>query len=124
MGRLDTESADTASSVGTLVYLTIGPILWGLHLFTVYGLQPVLCSRSAPANTTFVAITTVVLLGLLLAVMLWPHAVARLLHARAASRASRRFHRRVVRWAGLLSAAGIVWAGAAALIVPACQGLR
>jgi len=124
MARVEPDSTDTASSLGTLVYLTIGPILWGSHLFAVYGLQPVLCARGASVSTAFVAIATIVVLGLLLAVMLWPRAVARLLHAQAVSRASRRFHRRAMRWAGLLSAAGILWAGAAALIVPACEGLR
>jgi hypothetical protein len=124
MTHANTHGADTASGVGTLVYLTIGPILWALHLAVVYGLQPVLCRYSVEVNLAVVGIATVTALVVLLGAVARPKVLARLLHARAPSQASRRFHRRVMRWAALLSAAGIIWAGAAALVVPACEGLR
>lgn len=124
MAQADTGQVDTASSVGTLVYLQVGPIAWALHLALVYGLQPMICARSATASTVLVLLATAICLAAVAAALIWSRGLAGVLRARAATQASRRFHRRVMRWAGLLAAVGIIWTGAAATIVPACDPLR
>ncbi|WP_119421691.1 hypothetical protein [Desertibaculum subflavum] len=114
----------SASGVGTLVYLTSGPILWALHLLVIYGAQPLVCMTSAEAGTILVSIATPAFAALTAAAMTWPDRLARLLRATVESLELGRFHRSVLRWLGFLSLLGIVWAGATAAIIPACEQLR
>lgn len=113
-----------ASGVGTLVYLSIGPILWAFHLLIVYGAQPLVCRGDAAKSPMLVLVVTLAFLAASVAAMLLPGPTARLLRATVDSRSLGRFHRRVMRWLVFFSAIGIAWAGAAAIAIPACEQLR
>lgn len=120
------------ATAGTSLLLLAGPIIWGLHFGTVYFAQSMLCAhglsdvRIAGVGIVplivFVA-TLIALAGLGAAVLLssttqpgqsdswW-------------SPADDRFRRRVTLVLALLSAFGILWAGATIAVVPACPPIR
>lgn len=108
-----------------LVYLTLGPILWAIHLTLIYGTHTLVCARTIPGTLPLgfdtapfvILLVTVATLALLLGAMLVPSPNTRPFNG---SPASPSFFRRVMVLLALLSAFGVGWAGVAAMVVPSC----
>jgi hypothetical protein len=98
--------------------MLLGPIVWALHLTAVYGAHALLCARgSAAAGVPVIAVATLAALA--------PLGVAFAALWRAGeAESTQRFQRRVAVLLIVLSAVGIVWAGATVMFVAACAPLR
>ena len=112
-------------------FMLAGPILWAAHLLLVYGPQSALCAlgRTSMAETgdgsvaALVLAVTASIAAPLLILQFAPGTAARLLRFRPED-GGRRFSVSVMRWLAALSLAGVLLAGAAALIVDPCAQLR
>lgn len=114
---------------GALFYMLLGPIVWAVHLTVVYAGHAVLCvkgvmqgalaSRIIPFG---VALATIVALAALLIAVL--AANSRPGRSSVPASAPALFQDKVMMTLALLSAFGVVWAGASALIVEPCLTLR
>jgi hypothetical protein len=113
------------SATGTILLLIAGPILWALHFAILYFVQSMLCAhRVATALVPgFVMAATLIALAVVTIAIVAPGTLARLLGADDWPGSERSLHARVTRGLAILSAAGIAWAGATALIIPACAML-
>jgi hypothetical protein len=122
----DTNPGGRAGLAPTLFYLLFGPVVWAVHLTIIYGAHTLVCARAPgvrvlglDATVLIVIVTTVVALALLpLSVLAWR------VHPAAGISDGERFYPRLMTLLAVLSACGIVWAGAAALIVAPCVALR
>jgi hypothetical protein len=124
---------DPGPIAGALVYLLLGPLVWAAHLFLVYAPQSMLCAfrltgfaNAGPLLIEAVvgAVTLLAAIPLLLAI-LFPHGAARLLRAAGFLRGENgAFMVLVMRLLAALSLAGVLWAGATLLLLPACAQLR
>ncbi len=112
-------------------FLLAGPILWAIHLLLAYGPQSALCAArktgvadmgDGVVSAVVVAVTAVLAVPLVL-LLLSPRGAARLLRFREEGD-DRRFSASVMRWLAALSLAGVVLAGAAALLLDPCAQLR
>jgi hypothetical protein len=112
----------------TTLYLLFGPIVWAVHFAMLYGMHTILCARPSArvmpgaGVATIVLAATVAALALLLAATVTGYRRRNAAHAD--SRAATRFCHDVMVLLTLLSACGVVWAGATALLVAPCVGLR
>ncbi|EIC28365.1 MULTISPECIES: hypothetical protein [Methylomicrobium] len=112
-------------SVGTVAIALVGPsFVWGLHFAAVYAIQSLFCDilgggRAAHAAQTAVIAATVAALLILLLPIAKPDAVLRMKRPEK----SLSFLAGVMRLLALLSFFGVLWAGSAALLVPACAPL-
>lgn len=112
-----------------MAYLLLGPILWAAHFALIYGMQSSLCRLAGTehgnsAAAPVVAVTTLLVLLLLAAVLLAPGAASRILHAAPWPDATQRFCDRIMALLAVLSLFGVIWAGATAILLPACPPLR
>lgn len=124
---------DPGPIAGALFYLLCGPLTWAGHLFLVYALQSMLCAfrltgvaSAGPLliEGVVVAVTLLAALALVLAI-LFPHGTARSLRAAGFLRGENgAFMVLVMRLLAALSLAGVLWAGAAVLLLPPCGQLR
>jgi hypothetical protein len=112
-------------SVGTVAMALVAPsFIWGLHFAVVYAMQPLFCEVIGGslaghwAQIGVIAATAAALLALLLLVAK-PGTVLRVNR----SDVSGPFLAGVMRLLALLSCFGVSWAGAAALVLPACTSL-
>jgi len=111
------------STLGTILYLLNGPILWAVHFTAIYGAQSTMCGRDLPAPVQTVVLgTTIAALIPLAAITAWPAWASRLLRKRNAEIPHALVA--IARWLSLLSAIAILWAGATALWIPPCPPLR
>ena len=116
----------TLRGIGMLVYLSVGPILWALHLTVVYGTHTLVCaraiSRTLPLGfdtAQFVILSaTAVALVFMFSALLIPSRQTRPFQGPPSVPA---FYPRVMALLVLLSAFGVVWAGVAALILRSCH---
>lgn len=124
---------DPGSVASALVYLLAGPLVWAGHLFLVYASQSVLCAFriTGVASVDPVAILAVVaavtvLAAAALLLMIWrPRDTARFLRAAGfLDGANGAFMMSVMRLLSTLALAGVLWAGAAVLLLQACPQLR
>ena len=70
------------STVGTLVFILLGPIIWAAHLTLMYAAQSVLCARGLSGPVPLVvAGTTLIGCAALIVVMVAPSGTARMLNA-------------------------------------------
>ena len=124
---------DPGPIAGAILFLLVGPIIWSAHLLAAYGPQSALCalrvtgeSAAQPwlVSATVGAVTVLSLVFLLLT--LWrPVATARLFRAAGFLEGDQKsFLLFVMRLLATLSLAGVVWAGATALILDPCAQLR
>jgi hypothetical protein len=122
--RLLRETA-SPSTVGTLTYIMFGLLLWVLQLTVIYGGHVLVCSRSAPAELAgwIVYGATAVAALLLLGFVVWQSRAARLLGLTSAM-ADRRTYDRIALMIGALSGIAILWTGATAIVVTACEQAR
>ncbi len=124
---------DTGSVAAALLYLLAGPLTWAGHLFLVYLPQSALCAFRVTGIASVdpmliravVATVTVLAAAALLLMMRRPRSTARLLRATAfLTGENGAFMAAVMRWLCALSLAGVLWAGATVLLLPACPQLR
>jgi hypothetical protein len=124
---------DPASPAAALLYLMAGPLLWGVHLLVVYGMQSALCAyrltgiaQLDPLLVRALVVAVTVLVALALGFAAWrPRTTARLLRAAVfLDGENGPFMTAVMRLLVLLSLAGVLWAGAGALLLEACPQLR
>jgi hypothetical protein len=108
-----------------LVYLSLGPILWAIHLTLIYGTHTLVCARTIPGTLPLgfdtapfvILLITVTTLAVLLGAVLLPSPNTRPFNG---SLASPSFFRRVMVLLALLSAFGVGWAGLASMVVQSC----
>lgn len=118
-------------TIGTLIYLLIGPLLWAAHLTVVYGSQSSLCAfdlgeatnGSNGLATALVVVATLLCIGLIALVVWRPHPVLGWL-APGEPPLDRPFLTWVMRALSALAALAILYAGVASVILPACAQLR
>lgn len=124
---------DPGPIAGALSYMLIGPMVWALHLLLVYTPQAMLCAFRitgvAPIEPLLiraaVGAVSVAAAAALLAVLVRPRSIARPFRVgRVLEGDNGRFIVAVMRLLSGLSLAGVVWAGAAALVLDACAQLR
>lgn len=125
-GRNELRLRPHASAIRTLIYIAFGPLIWALHLTAVYGAHALLCARGiAPAVALAVVLgVTAVALVLLASAIAVPRSARWIVRIGAEDGGDGGFHDRLMRLLAALSAFGVAWAGAAAVIVPACAQLR
>jgi hypothetical protein len=124
---------DPGPVTGALLYLLVGPLVWSGHLLFVYAPQSALCAFRITGAVTveplliavFVTAATA-LAAIVLALVLWrPRATARLFRAgRFLDGENGRFMISVMQLLAVLSLAGVLWAGATALLLDPCPQLR
>lgn len=124
---------DPASVAVALLYLLYGPLIWAGHLFLVYVPQSLLCAFRITAFARFESwlIQTVIGVATLFAaaalgLALWrPQSSARFFRATAfLDGENGPFMLHVMRLLAVLSLAGVLWAGATALLLQPCPQLR
>lgn len=104
-----------------LVYLMLGPILWGLHLTLIYGANTLICALGGgAASSRAIVIAATILIAVPLGLMLLMQRRVGRLFGIADGRAGRPTYDAISRVAGVLSLAGILWAGTAAAVLSAC----
>jgi len=119
-------------TIGTVVFLLAGPIVWALHLLLTYGSQSALCAFSHqtgaegfivdPVNTIIV-----VTLGAVFASLPFfarPAGAYKLLAGDHAPENQWTFFRSVSQLLTGLSILAVIYAGTAVLILPTCAQLR
>jgi hypothetical protein len=122
--RKDTEPAGRPAA-STIIYVLIGPIVWALHFFALYGPQSMLCARGLPeAVPPIVAVATLAAAATLLFAIWRPGRLARLMRADGWPQAPQQFLRHVMQALAVLSLFAVAAAAAVALFVPSCAALR
>jgi len=114
----------------TLLFLLIGPIVWGGHGVLMYASHTLLCALGLSGGTllgwepmrAISAVATATALGMILVALFAPQPISRLLRMQAG--VDWRFYRSSAAVLAVLSAAGIAWSGAMAFLIPACVPLR
>lgn len=118
--------------VRVLVFLFSGPVLWFIHLLTVYGLEIALCGEE-PADVRgdpgtwippLVVAVTLPAMAALILMIVSPRLAARLSLLKPDDSVQWRFVLEAARLLAILSAFGVGWAGMAGLLVEACTALR
>ena len=117
------------STMGTLTYVLLGPILWSAHFAAMYGVQSTACAvggsaAAGPVVATVAALATAVVLLLLAGAVVRARTVGGWLHARPWPNPAQQFCDSAMRLLAMLSCVGTIWAGATVLLVPACPPLR
>ncbi len=109
------------STVGTLVYILFGPILWALQLAVIYGGHTLACSQGGtPATGEWLVYAASIVPGVVvLAFLVVQSPFARMMGLTRAME-DRKAYDRIAWVTALLSEFGIVWSGVTALVVTAC----
>lgn len=124
---------DPGPIAGAILYVLVGPIIWSAHLLAVYGPQSALCAFRLTGEmivqtwivSAGVGAVTVLSVAALLFVLWRPRQTARLFRAAGFLQGDQEtFLVNVTRLLAVLSLAGVIWAGAAPLIVDPCGQLR
>jgi hypothetical protein len=124
---------DSVSFTAAALYLLSGPLVWAAHLVLVYVPQSGLCAfrvtgaaAVAPLAISLAVGAVTALAAAILAIANRRHnAIARVLRAPdLLEGANGRFLCRVMRLLAALSLAGVLFAGATALLLPPCEQLR
>lgn len=118
-------SVPRSSTVGTVVHIVIGPVIWAAHLMVIYASQSALCARSlaAPVPVVVIAATMVAAAGLVLAAAL-PSRVAILFRASDWPAPRQRFNNHLSVVLAVLSLLAVCAEGATAILVASCGALR
>ena len=123
---------DPGPVAGVILYMLAGPLIWAAHLFLVYGPQSALCAFRvtgvAQVDVWLVSAFTAVVSLLAVVPLIWllwrPKESARLFRADAFLDDDNAFQPVVMRVLAALSLAGVIWVGAAVLMLDACAQLR
>ena len=102
-----------------------GLLLWVFQLTVIYGGHVLACSQGGPAGLAVRIVygATAVAALLLLCFVVWQGRAARLLGLTPAM-ADRRTYDRIALLIGVLSGIAILWTGATAIVVAACEQAR
>lgn len=116
------------SSIGTLAYMLLGPIVWAVHSTVIYSAQSMLCAAAGAWDPSemvriVVAATTVLAFAIVATATLKADRTGDMIGAASPSPALRHFQRRVMRLLAIMSLFGI-GASAAAATLPVCVALR
>jgi hypothetical protein len=119
LGDTHTHERHQAPLARTICYVLFGPIVWAMHFTVLYGTHTIVCARATTgdAATITALAATVAALALMLAGAL---AASRRPDASHDVSAVARFCHDVMLLLTLLSACGVAWAGATALLVAPC----
>ncbi|WAK02639.1 hypothetical protein [Methylobacter sp. YRD-M1] len=117
----------SGESVGVLLITLAGPLIWGVHFGIVYAAHHLIClltgnSAAFWAQLAVIAATIAALLALLLSIFK-PEIMQHMVRYESAQNISRSFLTGVMRLMALLSVFGVLWAGSAALFLPACTSI-
>jgi hypothetical protein len=113
------ENAAHRSLTRTLLSMFLGPIVWALHLTVIYGSHAILCARGSSGMTG----ANVVIVATIIALV--PLVISFWLNRTHPNREPEpRFQRQVMQLLTLLSAVGILMAGATIAFVPVCLAVR
>ena len=113
--------------IGTLVFLIAGPILWAVDLTVIYGAQSSLCAFGALPSSLIgimVGSASVVLALVAAGISIWPRPAFTVLTGTAPPGEQWSFLRGATRILAALSALAMLYFAAAAMLLPACGGLR
>ncbi len=132
MSETRNANAGRRSTAGTLLYMLIGPVVWSAHLGVIYFGQSMLCAHGLAGRSVagmgiipfLILSATLISLALLLAAVVAPAAASRFARASGWFGQDVAFYRRVMVLLAILSAVGVVWAGATTLAIPDCPQLR
>ncbi|WP_020158316.1 hypothetical protein [Methylobacter marinus] len=114
--------------LGALLIAMAGPLVWALHFAVVYGTQHVVCATLAGSRAAFwvylaVFAATAVALPVLLLLIAKPGIARHTVRRGAVTKRAQAFLTGIMRLLALLSFFGVLWAGSAALLLPACASL-
>lgn len=124
---------DSGPVAAAIFYLLAGPLVWAGHLMLVYAPQSALCAFritgaaiAGPGTISVIVLAMTALSAVALVLALWlPTSTARLFHAaRFLEGENGPFMISVMRLLTALSLAGVLWAGATALLLEPCPQLR
>jgi len=123
--------SESRRTIGTLIFILTGPLLWAGHLTAIYGSQSSMCAFGVGTSdggqnllvSGIIGVVTLAFVALIGVAMARPHTVLGWL-ARREPPPDRTFLTWVMRLLAALSALAIIYAGAAAIILPACAQLR
>ncbi|HEX2139336.1 MAG TPA: hypothetical protein VHG33_06460 [Woeseiaceae bacterium] len=124
---------DRGPVTGALLYLLAGPLVWAGHLFLVYATQAALCAFRITGAFAVepllipvsIAVLTVLAAAALVLALWRPKAIAHLVRAgRFLDGENGEFMISVMQLLAGLSLAGVIWAGATALLLDPCPQLR
>ncbi|MGK9167661.1 hypothetical protein KXR53_15255 [Inquilinus limosus] len=113
------------STIGTLVFLMWGLVVWGLQLTAIYVGHAWLCALGAPADAT--ALLAVVLTILAVAAILpvaWSPSRPAALAGLKEPAGDLRHLMAIARVVALLSIVAAIWTGATAIFIKACELAR
>ena len=123
-------SAGTAPTIGTVLFVLFGPIVWAGHLLVTYGGHASLCAFGVtsigrlPTLPVLLWSATAAALALLAGGLLWPSGVRRLLRVESSLETENRWLEGLMRLLTGQSLLGVAYAGVAILLVPNCLPLR
>ena len=109
------------STVGTLVYILFGLIMWALQFTVLYGGHTLVCSQGGtPATGDWLVYSASIVPGaIVLAFLVAQSAFARVLGL-TGDMEDRRIYDRFAWFVALLSWFAIIWTGSTALVLMAC----
>jgi hypothetical protein len=123
IGDTSIEARRGGSLARTTLFVLFGPIVWAIHFTILYGAHTIACARLAAGDAA-----TLIVLGATagaLAPLLGAASIAcRRRNTMPADAVTPRFCYDIALVLTLLSAAGVAWAGATALIMAPCVALR
>lgn len=119
-GRRDTQP-DNASTLGTIVFLALGPLVWAAHFTLIYGGHTLACTGQTGARTAVlvVVVATAAAAVAVLLFLIWPAWIANALGVRV-RRGDRPTYLDIARILGILAEIAIVWGGITAALVGPC----
>lgn len=117
---------DSGSTLGTIAFLLLGPIVWAVHFGALYGVQSVACAVASsggaarPWIIAFILVATIIALAVLGASLARPRHFEALLHARTWPEHQLAFQRRAMRVLVILSVFAVAAPATALPIIDAC----
>ena len=113
--------------MGTFIFIITGPILWAGQLTAIYGAQSSLCAFAALEQHVIGGIVLAIsLMTIILSVLtlIWPLPVFKLLTGTTPPDVQGPFIIGLMRSLGTLATLGMAYFALAAVVLPACAGLR
>ncbi|WP_173932751.1 hypothetical protein [Chelativorans sp. Marseille-P2723] len=105
----------------TFGYLMLGSLFWAVHLLVVYAAHTLICAlASSPTASSLTVVALTAILALPVAFVLLNQRRTGRWFGISDELPDRKTYDAISRFIGLLSLAGILWAGVAAAIVSSC----
>ena len=119
LGDTPTHAGRHTPLARTMLTMLFGPIVWAVHFTVLYGTHTIVCARATTGQAATITALTATIAALVLLFAGGFAAYRRRAMTHDASVVAR-FRRDVMLLLTLLSACGVAWAGATALIVAPC----